>query len=156
MPAMSIAAMAMGRLCQPRQEASSTHSGWCLLLNFESIKVGDLRYRVIIANSVNEPSTTGTGTVQTYSTQSTVYANIEPIGTTTYLNSVNTEYSVTHRITIRHDPTLGIFWFILHDTILPDQTVRRDTYQVRRQQSWQGRHRFLLIDAQILKSEILP
>lgn len=116
------------------------------------IQIGDLRWPVVLCDRLQSPDPDSTGLIDDFSNPRLVHADIRPVGTTVYLDGVGLEFSISHRITIRNDPNLGLFSFIFRDVILPNGSVRRETFQVRRIAPVEGRHRFLLIEAQILDS----
>jgi hypothetical protein len=129
-------------------------------MEYDIPKIGDLRYRVVLTQRLQVPSLTNNNTVDDFSMQQTVSANIVPISTIAFYSSltasVNTENQVTHRITVRYTQIPNIFWFVLHDSIQPDNTIYRDTYQVRRIMPLSGRQRFLIMDCMLDSHEMLP
>lgn len=79
-----------------------------------------------------------------------VWADIAPVGTQSWLAGQQSEASaVTHRITIRWRPFVDRHHVVLRTVRLPDGSVRYETYRIHRSGEWQGRHRFLILDAEL-------
>lgn len=79
-----------------------------------------------------------------------VWADIAPVGTQSWLAGQQTEASaVTHRITIRWRPFADRYHVVLRTINLPDGSARRETYRIHRSGERQGRHRFLILDAEL-------
>lgn len=116
-------------------------------------KIGDLRWQVTLARRghvVDAYDLTKSQPNTVFSDQRKVSANIVPVGTAAYLAGQQLEIgAVTHRITIRWQPQMVTADVVLRDTLQPDGTTRQDVYRVHRQESWQGRQRFLILDVEL-------
>jgi hypothetical protein len=112
--------------------------------------IGELRWKVVIAKRADTP--TGTYNIDEEITPlAEVYAEIKPVSLQVFVGAQQIEFGITHRITFRWQPffELGLFQVILRDIILPDGTTRKEIYQIRRVEEWQGRHRWVIAETEL-------
>lgn len=127
------------------------------------IRIGQLRYRVKLMQVSAVPSPTSPNQEDTFLEIATVYADVVPVGTQTWLagqiagTQYQTEFdAITHRITIRYHPGLDRFSYVSRERIRPDGVPTIERYRVHRTERWEGRDRFLIIDAeQVFEKEDL-
>lgn len=116
-------------------------------------RIGDLRWRVTLARRTHVVDPNDFGAVmpqELYTDQRDVQADIRPVGTAAYLAGQQLEIgAITHRITLRWQPTLTEQHVVLRRLIQPDGTPRTEVYRIHRVEAWAGRQRFSIIDAEI-------
>lgn len=118
-------------------------------------RIGDLRHRIDITRETEEPDN-DVGSVKTYALLARVDAEITPVGTTLWqagqvagTTYQDERFKITHRFTIRYRHGLHIADYIFHATTQPDGTIITSKYRILRSAPWQGRNRFLIIEAEL-------
>lgn len=107
-----------------------------------------MRWTVVIARRDMDPDS-GTGITETFVEIARMRADVQPSGPMTFYGSAQIDTPVTHRITMRWLDGLDTTCVVLRDTRRPDNTVRREIFRVRRVAEYEGRKRFVLIDAEL-------
>lgn len=112
--------------------------------------IGQLRFQVTLATRQEIPDPNGTGILETFVNQTTVWADISPIGLQTWVASEQISSPITHRITLRWHDNLTMFDCVLRTITRPnDQTTRQELYRIRRVAEFEGRQRFSLLDCEL-------
>lgn len=108
---------------------------------------GTLNSRVELASNYRErPNLTDSGTNFTWDRIALVWANITPVGTQVFLNGVQTDNAITHRVTIRWRDDVQRLTKVIRESRRPDDSLRREVYQVKRVGELNGEKQFLVID----------
>lgn len=113
------------------------------------VGIGQLRYRVTLANrrEVNDPDSGDL--VSVFENQKQVSADITPVGTMVFYNTIQQDDEITHRIIIRYQPGVALFDVVARVVMLTDGEYETEVYQIRRVAEAAGRRRFLVIDARL-------
>lgn len=110
--------------------------------------IGQLRFLVTLASRVQAPDDT-TGITETFGNRMDVYADVTPIGLQTYIAGQQIDTPYSHRIVIRWIDDLDLFDVVLRTITRADGTDRQELYRIRRMAEWEGRQRFVVIDAEL-------
>jgi head-tail adaptor len=110
--------------------------------------IGRLRWPVTIARRVDTAA--GTSSIaESLQDVTTVHAEIQPIGTMTYLGGQQTDSPITHRVTIRWLDWVDETFVLVRRTLRLDLTVRTEVFRIRRLMELAGRKRFLAMDVEL-------
>lgn len=109
--------------------------------------IGSLRWPVVIAARRNEPLDAG-GLNDEFVDVLKVQADIRPLGPMTFRLGVQTDTPATHRIWIRWLDWVDTNHVIIRRTKRPDGTTRSELFRIRRYSEYEGRKRFLEIEAE--------
>lgn len=118
----------------------------------DEVRIGELRHPVYLARRTQMVSQdlSDPTLIDVLSDRKLVYAKITPVGTQVFLAGIQTEVNrITHRIVIRWQPTLDNYHVILRTTTIGDGTRREDVFRIQRMEQWEGRNRFLIIEAEL-------
>jgi len=108
-----------------------------------SINAGELNSRVTIRLRRDHPSMT-MGLESTYHDEIARWAKIAPVGTGIYIESVQADARVTHRVTLRHIDGITTDHEIVHKNVI---------YAVRRSAPLNGEPVFTIIEVEELRHE---
>lgn len=113
------------------------------------VKIGNLRWPVtlVLRQQANDPA--GTGIVETQVNPTVYHADIQAVGALTFYAAEQTDRPVTHRIIMRWTDYLDWTHAIQRQTTRRDNTVRTETFRVRRIKELEGRKRFVVIEAEL-------
>jgi head-tail adaptor len=119
----------------------------------DKVTIGQLRWRVVIANRTQMAAIDGPGIVEDLFRNQSVRADVQPIGTMTFYAAEQVDTPVTHRIYVRWLDYPDTTHVILRQTKRLDGSVRTETFRIRRVQEIAGRKRFLRFDAELERAE---
>ena len=116
-----------------------------------AVRIGSLRWRVVIATREQVADPDGTGLLENLAKMQTVRADVQPIGTMTFYAAEQVNTPVTHRIIIRWLDWVDTTHVIIRVTKRPDQSDMIERFRVRRSMAIDGRQRFLRLDCELEK-----
>jgi hypothetical protein len=116
----------------------------------ERVRVGRLRWPILIATREQTPEAAGVGIVEAFPAMASVRADVQPVGAMTYWGSMQTDSpGITHRIFIRWRDALDNTTVIFRTSLRNDGTLRWERFRVRRCKELGGRKRFLCIECEL-------
>ncbi len=115
----------------------------------ETLAIGKRRWFVELATRLDVADPNGPGLIPTYINAVWVWAAIEPIGLMTYYQGIQTDVPITHKIIIRWRANVNLFDCIVRNAVGPDGDSIQEIYMIKRSSDWQGRKRFLQIEARL-------
>ncbi|MCI1439821.1 MAG: hypothetical protein LKH07_05045 [Acetobacter peroxydans] len=116
----------------------------------ERVRVGRLRWPILIARRDQAPEIQGIGIVESFPGMAQVRADVQPVGAMTYWGSMQTDSpGITHRIYIRWCDALDNTTVIFRTTSRNDGSIRWERFRVRRCKELGGRKRFLCIECEL-------
>ena len=118
----------------------------------EGVRVGRLRWRVVLATRAQVAQAQGTGINDILRNKELVWADVQPVGGLTFWGAQQTETPVTHTITMRWSDSLDQQTVIVRQIQLPGGQVRTELFRVRRIKELGGRKRFVAVEAELEKS----
>lgn len=117
--------------------------------------IGDLRWRVTIANRLQVPSTNpDAGITETYAALQSVHASIEPTRESTFYDSIAVDRPVSHRITMRWLDHIDVTQAILRTTTRKDGSLKTEVFRIRTIGEIGGRKRFITLSCEL--ERVLP
>ncbi len=114
-----------------------------------AIRIGTLRWCVVIATREQAADPNSAGILETIAMTQTVRADVQPIGALTFYAAEQVETPVTHRIVIRWLDWVDATHVIFRTTKRPDGSLMIERFRVRRVMSIDGRQRFLRMDCEL-------
>lgn len=108
----------------------------------EPIRIGQLRWPIVVAKREQAPDPSGTGIVETLTGAKTVHADIQPIGALTFYAGAQVETPVTHRVIIRFLDGLDTTHIITRTLTRQDGSTRTERFRIRRIKWFQGDYVF--------------
>jgi len=126
----------------------------------ERVRIGRMRWPVLIARRDQDPDITGVSIIETYPDMVQVRADVQPVGGATYWGSMQVDTGITHRIFMRWFPTLSTTHVIFRTTALPSSTPdapvwRVERYRIRRWKELGGRKRFICVEGELERTDIV-
>lgn len=115
----------------------------------DDLPIGNRRWLVSLARRVEANEDAGPGLTATYEYIADVWADVQPVGSITYYESIQTDQPITHRIFIRWRPDIRLFDCVIRNTTDPFGNSLREIYMIKRSSDWKGRKRFLAIEARL-------
>lgn len=116
----------------------------------ERIRVGRLRWPVLIARRNQMPDQAGTGIVTSFDGMAKVRADVQAVGAMTYWGTMQTDSpAVTHRIFMRWTDAIPNTHAIFRTTRRNDGSLRWEQFRVRRWKELGGRKRFVAIECEL-------
>lgn len=111
---------------------------------------GRLSSRIQLATNYREvPNLDDVGTTFAWDRIAEVWGNITPIGTQAWISGVQIGEEITHRITIRWRDDIDQLTKIVRETRRPNDSIRREVYQVKRVGELNGEKRFVVIEVKL-------
>lgn len=104
--------------------------------------IGSLRYYCQLATRTTTPGIP----TDIITNEAEIWCSIIPLGTQQYIDGINVNWEVTHRIFFRWLPSVDMYNVILRETIMPDDTIRQDIFRIMRQTEWNGINRFWMAE----------
>jgi SPP1 family predicted phage head-tail adaptor len=114
-----------------------------------AVRIGSLRWRVVIATREQEPDPNSPGIIETLAKMQSIRADVQPIGALTFYAAEQVETPLTHRIIVRWLDWVDTTHVIFRVTKRPDQSNMIERFRVRRVLSIDGRQRFLRMDCEL-------
>ena len=114
-----------------------------------AVRIGSLRWRVVIATREQVADPDSPGFLETLAQMQTVRADIQPIGALTFYAAEQVETPVTHRIVIRWLDWIDTTYVVIRVSKRPDQSNTTEVFRVRRTMPIDGRQRFLRMDCEL-------
>ena len=111
--------------------------------------IGKRRWQVVIARRDQQPDLATAGIAETLVEAEPVWANIVPIGATTFWGTEATDTPVTHRIWLRWMDWIDNRYAVLRDLQRPDGTTRHEVFRVRRVAEDSGRKRYTMLEVEL-------
>src|SRR6202050_2942385 len=108
-----------------------------------AVRIGSLRWRVVIATREPGPDPNSPGIVDILADMQSVRADVQPIGALTFYAAEQVETPVTHRIIIRWLDWVDTTCVVFRVTKRPDESEMIERFRVRRVLPIDGRQRFL-------------
>ena len=121
----------------------------------ESIAIGRLRWRVVIATRAQTAQAAGAGIDETFTELQTVQADVQPVGALTFWGGAGEQVDgpITHRVFIRWLDYLTNDQVVLRRSQLRDDTTRTEIFRVRRIREVAGRKRFAILEVELEKAK---
>lgn len=134
-----------------RQQHSCSITGWSgSVPEDERVRIGRLRWPVLIARRSQVPEALGCGITEAFPGMVRVRADVQPVGAMTYWGSMQTDSpGITHRIYIRWCDALDNTAVIFRTTRRNDGSIRWERFRVRRCKELGGRKRFLCVECEL-------
>ncbi len=111
--------------------------------------IGELRWPVVIANRLQQQDLNGPGIVESLFRVQAVHARIVSVGKLTFYGAEQVDTPVSHEIVVRWLNYPDTTHVVLRQTFLPDGTIRCETFRIRRIAEYEGRKRWLFIEADL-------
>jgi hypothetical protein len=115
----------------------------------DQIRIGSLRWPLIIATREQAADPDGTGILDSIVDKQRVRGDVQPIGPMTFYAGEQVDTPVTHKITIRWLDWVDTTCVIFRVTTRKDQSARTERFRVRRSMEVKGRKRFLRMDCEL-------
>ena len=119
------------------------------LLNYDEVRIGALRWPLLLAARDQRADPDSTGLVETYSREHTVLGDVQPIGGMTFYQAAQVDTPITHRIVIRWRDWIDTNCVIFRITSRYDGSQRKERFRIRRVYEIGGRKRFLRMDCEL-------
>lgn len=128
---------------------------WCSSVpEDERVRVGRLRWPVLLATRDQEPELSGVGIVESFPSLVSTRADVQPVGAITYWGTMQTDSpSITHRIFMRWRDNLDNTSVVFRTSKRPDGTLRWERFRVRRWKELGGRKRFVCLECELEQSD---
>jgi len=121
----------------------------------ERVRIGRLKWPVLIARRDQLPETAGTGILDLFPTMQKVRADVQPVGALTFWGTMQTESpGISHRIFMRWFDAISNTHVIFRTTHLPDGALRWERFRIRRWKELGGRKRFVCIEVELEEQKI--
>ena len=114
-----------------------------------SVAVGRLRWPIYIAERRQVPEYADTGIIETYRALQRLRADVQPVGSLTFRDGVQTDRGFTHRIFVRWLSGLQVTEVIFRETIERNGALRTERFRVWRWKELAGRKRFGLAECEL-------
>ena len=114
-----------------------------------TVRVGALRWPVVIANREQAADPDSAGILERLSREQSIRADVQPAGPMTFYVAEQVDTPVTHRITTRWLDLVDAACVIVRATRRPARTVMVERFRVRRVMPIDGRQRFLRMDCEL-------
>lgn len=116
----------------------------------ERVRLGRLRWPVLIATRDQLPEATGAGIQVALQTMMQVRADVQPVGALTFWGSMQTDTGgITHRIFMRWFDAIDNECAIFRTSKRTDGTLRYERFRVRRWKELGGRKRFVCVECEL-------
>jgi SPP1 family predicted phage head-tail adaptor len=116
-----------------------------------AVRIGTLRWRVVLATREQAADPSGSGILETIADKQTVWADIQPVGPVTFYAAEQVETPVTHKIVIRWLDWVDTTCVVFRITKRPNASDMVERFRVRRSLTIDGRQRFLRMDCELEK-----
>jgi Phage head-tail joining protein len=119
----------------------------------ERVRIGRLRWPVLVANRDQTPEATGTGILESFAGMTQVRADVVPVGAMTFWGTMQTDSpGITHRIFLRWFDAIDNECVIFRTTRRNDGSVRYERFRIRRWKELGGRKRFVCVECELEKT----
>jgi len=125
----------------------------------ERVRIGRLKWPVLIARRDQLPEAAGVGILELFPTMQQVRADVQPVGTAAFWGSMQVDSGITHRIYMRWFDAISNEHVIFRTTKVNSSTtklpvLRWERFRIRRWKELGGRKRFVCVEVELEQAQI--